>query len=161
MLDALGIHSLWGPLQSMHPSFVIFNPHVTTTSLPKWMFDRRVVVLPMLEYVGFRWRETLTFCIHIQKTWICLYPHIYVNDYISFEHVHVVDLKGKEVDMPYGLWEDLHQILVGTWKIVTFRLDYPELRCFYKTMEEQLRYVIGSSAIVTLNKPHVPFNHIS
>lgn len=56
--------------------------------------------------------------------------------------------------MPYGLWEDLHQILVDTWKIVIFRVDYLELRCFYKTVEEQLCCDTSSIAIVASKKPH-------
>ena len=52
--------------------------------------------------------------------------------------MHVAVLGEKEVDMPYGLWEDLHQQVVRTNNAKFLKINHPMLHVSYKSMEAQL-----------------------
>lgn len=146
---SLGSHAL-------PPSFVCSNSQTATTSLSICRIDLRVVVLPLLEYDRFYWRKHQLFVPTSKRPGYAYTSSNPLHDCIGFQHVPVAVLKGKDVDMPYGLWENLHRFLVDTGNVVAFRLDCPELHRFYMTMEEQLCRVTVSNAVVAHKEPHVP-----
>ena len=55
-----------------------------------------------------------------------------------WHHVPVAVLAGKEVDMPYVLWENLHRVVVRTRRECCLKINHPMLHTFYRSMEAQL-----------------------
>ena len=73
-----------------------------------------------------------------EKTQTCLHLNKPPCNHIGFQHVPMAILGGREVDMPYGLWEDLHQQVVRTDNAQFLKTNHPMLHVFYKSMEAQL-----------------------
>ena len=69
------------------------------------------------------------------------HAYTYTNplyNHINILHVFMVVQGGKKVDMPYGLWEDLHQLFVCAYNAHFLKTSHPMLHVFYKSMEVQL-----------------------
>ena len=113
-------------------------------------------VLPLAQYDMFSWRED-TFFPRLGKN--ATYAHTGTTppcNRIRFQHVPVAVLGGREVDMPYGLWEDLHRQLVRADNAQFVKTNHPMLHVFYKSMEAQLCAVTKCRPELHRNIPPVP-----
>ena len=112
-------------------------------------------VLPLAQYDMFSWRED-SFYARLGES--CTYAHTGTTPYcnrIRFQHVHVTVLGGREVDMPYGLWEDLHRLLIRANNAQFLNTNHPMLHVFYKSMDTQLYAVTKCRPELHRNIPPV------
>ena len=164
MLDWLGFPSPSGsptidPVGTPLPALpmLIASPSPATIVVPDMnMADLLAAVLPLVQYDMFSWRED-KFLAQLGKR--PRYAYTRTNppcNHIGFQHVPVAVLGGKEVDMPYGLWEDLHRQIVRTDNAQFLKTNHPMLHVFYKSMEAQLCAVTKCRPEMHRSTPPIP-----
>ena len=155
MLDCSGIVRVETALPAL-PMLTPSPPPAPIVVLDRDMADLRAAVLPLVQYDMFSWREDKYFTSLGKKP-----RHAYTRtnppfNHIGFQHVPVAILGGKEVDMPYGLWEDLHRQVVRTDNAQFLKTNHPMLHVFYKSMEAQLCAVTRCHPEMHRPSPPVP-----
>ena len=146
VLDSFGTPLLVQPMLIPHPSSATI---VAPTSA---MEDLLAAVLPLVQYDMFSWRKDKFFAKPIYASSRTNTP----CNRLRFQNVPVATLGGKEVDMPYGLWEDLHRQIVRTDNAQFLKNNHPMLHVFYKSMEAQLCAVTKCRPEMHRNTPPVP-----
>ena len=149
-LDPFGNPLLVQPMLIPPPS------SATIVALTSKMEDLIAAVLPLVQYDMFSWREDSFFA---NRGNIPRYSSSRTRPPCNrsrFQNVPVAVLGGKEVDMPYGLWEDLHRQIVRTDNAQFLKNNHPMLHVFYKSMEAQLCAVTKCRPEMHRNTPPVP-----
>jgi hypothetical protein len=136
-LGPLGIDPVGTPL----PAQPMLTPCPSPASIvlaDMYMTIFLATILPLVQYAMLNWRED-TFLSKLGKKprYGCTRTSPPCN-HMGFLHVHVAVWAGKEVDMPYGLWEDLHRQIVRLDNAQFLKINHPMLHVFYKSMEAQL-----------------------
>lgn len=140
MMDCLGyLFSLGSRRMDLAQPLLIPTPcHRRINDVDKNMTKLSVVILPLLQYDMFSWKAQ-NLDAKMGKISKLAYTHITpLYKHVGFEHVHVVALGRKEVDMLHGLWEDLHREIVHTRNAQLIKSNHPVLHTFYTQMEAQL-----------------------
>lgn len=163
MLDCIGYpfslgSSRMDPVKTLCPARPVVNPSPSQplVVVPDAISGLQSAITPLLDYETFYWRE------HENVPGIGKRPrHAYAHTntlckHIVFHHVPVAILSGKEVDMPYVLWENLHRVLVRTGKESFLKDNHPMLHTFYRSMEAQLCAVTKCRPEVPHKTPPVP-----
>ena len=123
MLDCIGYpfslgSSRMDPVKTLHPTQPTISPSPSQPIVGEAdvMTGLQSAIAPLLDYETFSWRNDEI----VPKN--CKRPrHDYTHTNLlhkqtGFHHVPVAVLAGKEVDMPYVLWENLHRVIVRTGK---------------------------------------------
>ena len=98
------------------------------------MVDLFAVVFPLVQYDMISWKgDNVVVNLGELPKYVCTWTRPPCNCR-GFYHVPVVVLGEKEVDMPYGLWEDMHRQFVCTQFL---KINHPMFHVFYKSMEAQ------------------------
>jgi hypothetical protein len=154
-LGPQGIEPVGTPLPA--PPMLTTCPSPVSIVLPDLnMTDLLAAILPLVQYDMFSWRED-TFPSKLGKR-----PRSGCTGIsppctrMGFLHVPVAVLGGKEVDMPYGLWEDLHRQIVRSDNAQFLKNNHPMLHVFYKSMEAQLCGVTRCRPELRRKTPPVP-----
>ena len=136
---------------------LIASPSPATNVVPNTsMADLLAAILPLVQYDMFSWRED-KFLAQLGNG--PAYGHTRISppcNRMWFQHVPVAVLGGKEVDMPYGLWEDLHRQIVHTDNAQFLKTNHPMLHVFYKSMEAQLCAVTKCRPEMHRSTPPIP-----
>lgn len=163
MLDCIGYpfslgSSRMDPVKTLRPTQPRIGPSSSEALVvvPAVMPSLQSAIAPLLVYDKFSWRN------HEIYTEIGKKPrHAYTHTNLlhkqrGFHHVPVAVLAGKEVDMPYVLWENLHRVIVRTGRECCLKTKHPMLHTFYRSMQAQLCAVTKCRPDVTHMTPPVP-----
>ena len=140
MVDSLGYPFSLGS-RMMDPAQPLLYPTPCGTNIQSAdmnMAELRAALLPLLQYDEFSWRG------QIAETKMGDPPKLAEPNtnppcsHVRAKDVPVAILGGKEVDMPYRLWENLHRQIVCTRNARFVKSRHPMLYIFYKSMEAQL-----------------------
>ena len=163
MLDCIGYpfslgSSRMDPMKTLCPTRPVVNPSPSrpVVVVPDAISSLQSAITPLLDYETFYWREHENVP-GIGKSPRYAYAHTNAHcKHIVFHHVPVAILSGKEVDMPYVLWENLHKVIVRTGRKSFLKDNYPMLHTFYKSMEAQLCAVTKCRPELPHKTPPVP-----
>ena len=136
-LDCFGIV----PVETALPALTMHAPSPRPANIvvsDRKMGDLRAAILPLVQYDMFSWREDKFFGSLGGKPILAYTRTNPPCNHIGFLHVPLAVLGGREVDMPYGLWEDLHRQVVRMDNEEFLKTNHPMLHVFYKSMEVQL-----------------------
>jgi hypothetical protein len=163
MLDCIGYPFSLGsprmdPVKTLCPARPAVNPSPSRPLLvvADAMSSLQTAIAPLLDYETFSWREHKILPEPGKKPKHVHAPTNILCKHVVFHHVPVAILSGKEVDMPYGLWENLHQVLVRSGKEAFLKDNHPMLHAFYKSMEAQLCAVTKCRPELPHKTPPVP-----